>query len=296
MSLDRSTPRVAAELTRLEMVPEAAIAALGSLDITRGRVTVVTGAPGSGKSSLIHRLVIALAKRGEHVGAILMDPSSPVTGGAVLGDRLRMLEAERYPGVFIRSVAARSGVEGIGTVAPVMAWTLLNRGFDHVFLESVGIGQQELDVARRGEVLMLVLGPDSGDWVQFIKSGVLDLCDLIAVTKADLDTRKMVAEVTASVRLQSFRRVPVPVEVVSNHSGQGIAEIVRTLDAAHALTTDRKAELRSAVVQDILLRTVLEETRRRIERVLEKTSALDWRVGVQRAKAFIDALPAGEAS
>ncbi|MBK8739128.1 MAG: hypothetical protein IPM02_06040 [Betaproteobacteria bacterium] len=127
-------------------------------------------------------MLCILADRGERVGAILIDPSSPVTGGAVLGDRLRMVDCAARDSVFVRSVAARTGVDSIGINAPVMAWTLLNRGFDHVFIESVGIGQQELDVARRGDVLTLILGPDSGDWVQFIKSGIVDLCDVIAVS------------------------------------------------------------------------------------------------------------------
>ncbi len=286
-----SVPRIAAELTRLESSPRQAIAALADLDINRGKVTVITGAPGAGKSSLIHRLLNLLAERGEHVGAILIDPRSPVTGGAILGDRLRMMDCGVTDTVFVRSVAALSGVESVGIVAPVMAWTLLNRGFDHVFIESVGIGQQELDVSRRGEVLNLILGPDSGDWVQFIKSGVLDLCDVIAVTKADLGTASLVSEVKRSVRLQSFRPHPVPVIPVSSQAATGIAELLAAIEKAHEMAAIERARSRAAVVRDILTRLVMEETRKRVVSVLGPGEASDWRADVALAMSFIERLP-----
>ncbi len=291
MSATASVPRIAAELTCLESSPRQAIAALADLDIYRGKVTVITGSPGAGKSSLIHRLLNMLAHRGERVGAILIDPSSPVTGGALLGDRLRMIDCGVGDNVFLRSVAARSGAESVGTVAPVMAWTLLNRGFDHVFIESVGIGQQELDVSRRGEVLNLILGPDSGDWVQFIKSGVLDLCDVIAVTKADLGTVSLVSEIKQAVRLQSFRSRPVPVIPVSSRSGTGITELVSAIDKAHEMSAGQRAASRAAVVRDILARLVMEESRKRFDSVLGPHEADDWRADLNIAMNFIEALP-----
>lgn len=292
MSAIASVPQIAAELTRLESSPRQAIAALANLDIYRGKVTVITGSPGAGKSSLLHRLLNVLAERGERVGAILIDPSSPVTGGALLGDRLRMIDCGVSDNVFVRSVAAKSGAESVGTVAPVMAWTLLNLGFDHVFIESVGIGQQELDVSRRGEVLNLILGPDSGDWVQFIKSGVLDLCDVITVTKADLGTVSLVSEIKQAVRLQSFRSQPVPVIPVSSQSGTGITELVSAIDKAHEMSADKRAESRVAVVRDILTRLVMEETRQRFDSALGPRKAGDWRADLDIAMNFIEALPA----
>ena len=293
MSASASVPRIAAELTRLESSPRQAIEALGDLDIFRGKVTVITGSPGAGKSSLIHRLLILLAARGERVGAILVDPTSPVTGGAVLGDRLRMIDCGVADSIFLRSLAASSGAESVGTVAPVMAWTLLNRGFDHVFIESVGIGQQELDVSRRGEVLNLILGPDSGDWVQFIKSGVVDLCDVIAVTKADLGTMSLVSEIKRAIRLQSFRSHPVPVIPVSSQSGSGIAELVCAIDRAHEMSAVQRAHSRAAVVRDILTRLVMEETRMGLYSVLGTREAGDWRTDVSLAMSFIERLPSG---
>lgn len=287
-----SMQRLAAELTRLELAPQRAIAALTDLDISRGKVTVFTGSPGAGKSSLIHRLLTELAARGERVGAILIDPSSPVTGGAVLGDRLRMIDRDVKDQVFLRSVAARSGEESIGTIAPVMAWTMLNHGYDHVFIESVGIGQQELDVSRRGEVLSLILGPDSGDWVQFIKSGVVDLCDVIAVTKADLDTVSLVSEIRQAVRLQSFRIHPVPVISVSSQTSSGVAELISAIDQAHEMSDERRAHSRAMVVRDILARLVIEETRKRLNAVVGQSAGGGWRDDVRIAMKFIENLPA----
>ncbi len=291
MSATASVPQIAAELTRLESEPRQAIAALRKLDIFRGKVTVITGSPGAGKSSLLQRLLSAFTGRGERVGAILIDPSSPVTGGALLGDRLRMIDCGVEDNVFVRSVAAKSGAESVGMVAPVMAWTLLNFGFDHVFVESVGIGQQELDVSRRGEVLNLILGPDSGDWVQFIKSGVLDLCDLIAVTKSDLGTNSLVSEIKQAVRLQSFRSQPVPVIPVSSQSGAGIMELVLAIDKAHEMSADARAESRIAVVRDILSHLVIEEARKRFDAVLGPRDDENWRADLDIAMSFVEALP-----
>lgn len=278
---------LAAELTRIEGSVEAAIAAIGRLDIALGRTTVVTGAPGAGKSTLINRLIEHLGRRGERVGAILIDPTSALTGGAVLGDRVRMLGAGAGSQVFIRSVAARNGSEGIGIVAPIMAWTLLNAGFDHVLIESVGIGQQELDVARRGEVLALALGPDSGDWVQFIKSGILDLCHLIALTKSDHGIQEVVTEVTQAVRLQSFRRDPLPVCPVSSLSGEGIADLVAAIDAQHRMPQTQRIEARSAIARDILARLVGEHARCQFERNLARHDGQDWQSHVAEAQRFM---------
>lgn len=279
--------KIAAELTKIERSVDAAVAAVGGLDIAAGKVTVITGAPGAGKSSLIRSLLGRFSGRGEKVAAILIDPSSPITGGSVLGDRVRILGAEES-GVFIRSLAARNGSEAVGIVAPIMAWTLLNAGFDHVLIESVGIGQQELDVAKRGDVLALVLGPDSGDWVQFIKSGVLDLCNLIAVTKCDVARRSVVAEIKKSVQLQSFRAEPLPVCPVSSLSGEGIAELGAAIDVQHQMVQEKKAASRQAILRDILVRLITEKARAEFQRKLDRHVAEDWRGQVAEALRFID--------
>lgn len=291
MTFAPTTARLAADITRIELYPDKAIERLSALDIERGRVTVVAGAPGAGKSSLIHRLLAAAALRGERVAALLVDPSSSITGGAILGDRLRMLGAEFGERVFIRSLAAASGNECIGMTAPVIAWMLLNSGFDHVFIESVGIGQQELDVARRGDVLVLVFGPDSGDWVQFIKSGVVELCDVIAVNKSDLGTSELAAAIRQSVGLQSFRSQTVDVVSVSSISGEGVEDLLERIDDAHAMDADRRRSLRAATVRDILSRIALAATSTFLDEWLCRIPDEDWKSRASVVGKFIKALP-----
>lgn len=291
MTAPLTTARLASEITRIELHPDKAIDKLASLDIDRGRVTVVAGAPGAGKSSLIHRLLAAAAERGERVAALLVDPSSSVTGGAILGDRLRMLGAEFGERVFIRSLAASSGTECIGMTAPVIAWTLLNNGFDHVFIESVGIGQQELDVARRGDALVLVFGPDSGDWVQFIKSGVVELCDVIAVNKSDLGTAELVGAIRQSVKLQSFRHHAVDVLPVSSVSGAGVQDLLIRIDDAHQMDAERRRSLRTAIVEDILSRMALAAASARLEAQFARAPTGDWKARASMVGRFIKALP-----
>lgn len=294
MTAPLTTARLASEITRIELYPDKAIDRLAALDLDRGRVTVVAGAPGAGKSSLIHRLLAAAAERGERVAALLVDPSSSITGGAILGDRVRMLGAEFGERVFIRSLAASSGSECIGMTAPVIAWTLLNHGFDHVFIESVGIGQQELDVARRGDALVLVFGPDSGDWVQFIKTGVVELCDVIAVNKSDLGTGELVAAIRQSVKLQSFRQHALDVIPVSSVSGAGVQDLLTRIDDAHQMDAERRRSLRIAIVEDILSRMALAATSARLEAQFARVANGDWKTRASMVGRFIKALPSIE--
>ena len=286
-----TTAQLAAEITRIELHPDKAVNRLSTLDIGRGRVTVIAGAPGAGKSSLIHRLLAAAAQDGARVAALLVDPSSSITGGAILGDRLRMLGAGLGERVFIRSLAASSGTECIGMTAPVIAWTLLNNGFDHVFIESVGIGQQELDVARRGDALVLVFGPDSGDWVQFIKSGVVELCDVIAVNKSDLGTAELVGAIRQSVKLQSFRHHAVDVLPVSSVSGAGVQDLLIRIDDAHQMDAERRRSLRTAIVEDILSRMARAAASARLEAQFARAPTGDWKARASMVGRFIKALP-----
>ncbi|MCC2658759.1 MAG: hypothetical protein K0Q76_3867 [Panacagrimonas sp.] len=291
MSPALTTAQLAAQITRIELHPDKAIDRLATLDIDRGRVTVVAGAPGAGKSSLIHRLLAAAAQNGERVAALLVDPSSSITGGAILGDRLRMLGAEFGERVFIRSLAAASGTECIGITAPVIAWMLLNNGFDHVFIESVGIGQQELDVARRGDALVLVFGPDSGDWVQFIKSGVVELCDVIAVNKSDLGTAELVSAIRQSVGLQSFRRSAVDVVAVSSVTGAGVDDLLTKIEAAQQMDAGTRRSRRSATVQDVLSRMALAATSTHLDAHFARVPKDDLKARAAMVGAFIKALP-----
>jgi LAO/AO transport system kinase len=147
----------------------------------------VTGNPGAGKSTLTDRLIDALRKTGRKVGVLCVDPSSPYTGGAILGDRIRMTRHANDAGVFIRSVATRGHLGGLSRSARDMVRVLDAAGFDVILVETVGVGQDELEITRTAHTTLVVSSPGLGDEVQAIKAGLLETADVFAVNKADRD-------------------------------------------------------------------------------------------------------------
>jgi LAO/AO transport system kinase len=151
----------------------------------RARIIGITGAPGVGKSSVADALITALRARDRRVGVIAVDPSSPFTGGALLGDRVRMQSHHGDDGVFVRSMAARDRLGGLAAAAPAAALLLAAAGYDDVIVETVGVGQSEVDVASLADTTVLVMAPGLGDAVQAAKAGVLEVADVLVVNKAD---------------------------------------------------------------------------------------------------------------
>lgn len=145
----------------------------------------LTGPPGAGKSTLTNLIVGALRERGERVGVIAVDPTSPFTGGALLGDRVRMESVSLDPGVFIRSMATRGSLGGLSARTAEVADVLDAFGFDWIVIETVGVGQSELDIARTADTTVVVLVPESGDSIQTLKAGVMEVADIFVVNKAD---------------------------------------------------------------------------------------------------------------
>jgi LAO/AO transport system kinase len=150
-------------------------------------VVGITGNPGAGKSTLTDRLIEALRKQGKTVGVLCVDPSSPYTGGAILGDRIRMTRHANDPGVFVRSVATRGHLGGLSRSARDMVRVLDAAAFDVVLVETVGVGQDELEITRTAHTTLVVSAPGLGDEVQAIKAGLLETADVFAVNKADRD-------------------------------------------------------------------------------------------------------------
>jgi len=167
----------------------ASVALLRELFPQSGRAHVVgiTGPPGAGKSTLVAAMVEELRRRGQRVAVIAVDPSSPFTGGAILGDRIRMVQFHDDPGVFIRSMATRGAMGGLAPATHDVALVLDAAGFDTILLETVGVGQDEVDVARLAHTTVVVLAPGMGDDVQAIKAGILEIADLFVINKADQD-------------------------------------------------------------------------------------------------------------
>lgn len=153
----------------------------------RSHVIGVTGAPGTGKSTLVNALAKAYRAAGRTVGVIAVDPTSPFSGGALLGDRVRMRDLAGDPGVFIRSMATRGSLGGLARATADVISVLDAAGFDRILVETVGVGQAEIDIASAAHTTIVVEAPGLGDEVQAIKAGILEIADLFAVNKADRD-------------------------------------------------------------------------------------------------------------
>jgi len=209
--------------TIIEDQDQSAASLLTNLRPHTGRALIlgITGAPGAGKSTLCDRIISLLRAEGKTVGVIAVDPSSPVTGGAILGDRIRMQQHHADPGVFIRSMATRGIPGGIARTTADLATLLDAAGRDIVIIETVGIGQSEVEIARLAPVTILVLVPGAGDDVQAMKAGVLEVADIFVINKADLPGTDKVEQEIHSVADDR----PVLRTVASE--GQGIAEVLQ---------------------------------------------------------------------
>jgi LAO/AO transport system kinase len=179
--------------------------------VGRARRIGITGPPGAGKSTLAQQLVALYRSRGLTVGVVAVDPTSPFTGGALLGDRIRMEAAALDDGVYIRSMATRGSLGGLATSTREVCDVLDAAGFDRLIIETVGVGQSELDVAKMADSTVLVLVPESGDGIQTLKSGVMEIADLFVVNKADRPGAEKLQheiEVTLGIRKgHAFRRI-----------------------------------------------------------------------------------------
>jgi LAO/AO transport system kinase len=211
----------------------------------------VTGAPGAGKSTLVAALVAEARKSGRPVAVLAIDPSSPITGGAILGDRVRMQQHAGDRDVFIRSMASRGHVGGLATSTVAAAAVLDASGFPLVFIETVGTGQSEVEVAAIADTTLVVQAPEMGDEVQAIKAGLLEVADIVAVTKGDrpgADRAASHLRAMLTVGAQHDRAAgdrPRPkrpdVVLVSGVNGKGVAELLAALDRRQAARDDATA-------------------------------------------------------
>lgn len=244
--MDEGSARALARLmSRAEAGTAEARPALAEVYRRAGAAHVIglTGVPGSGKSTLVGKLAAALRTRGEKVGIVAIDPSSPYSGGAILGDRIRMTELANDPGVFIRSMATRGATGGMARAALDAVDLLDVAGYRTIILETVGVGQDEVEVAHASDTTVVVSAPGLGDEIQAIKAGVLEIADIHVVSKCDRDdANRTLTDLRQMLTLGTMvgprRAWAVPVVGVSSYTGQGVDDLLARIAAHRAAMTD----------------------------------------------------------
>ena len=243
----------------------------------------ISGPPGAGKSTLVDALTEQLLDAGSTVGIIAVDPTSPFTGGALLGDRVRMQRLGTREGAFIRSMATRGGLGGLSRSAPSVAAAMDASGLDYVIFETVGVGQSELDIAEAADTTVIVLVPESGDSIQAMKAGLMEIGEVFVVNKADRDGADMTeAEITSMLTLKED---PTgwhpPVLKTTASTGEGVDEVVATIQRHRqflveaGLLQERRRDHFKSQVRSI----VLDSLERRLYERVGGDKGLDAMVG-----------------
>jgi LAO/AO transport system kinase len=240
------------------------------------RIVGITGSPGAGKSSLTSRLAAGFVERGHRVGIIAVDPSSPFSGGALLGDRLRMRDVATTEGVFIRSMATRGSLGGLCQGARDVARVLDAAGYDLILIETVGVGQDEIEVVKAADLVAVLCVPGQGDAVQALKAGIMEIADVFVVNKADRDgADQVVADIRAMLALSGDDGGDVEMVFETNAlSGQGVDALIGAL-GQRMEHLERSTERAHARTREEVLTLVERELARRVRAHLSGDGRLE---------------------
>jgi LAO/AO transport system kinase len=254
--------RTSARLMRdLDDVRPGAVEVMRQLYPHTGKAFVlgVTGNPGAGKSTVVDALIAEYRKAGKRVGVVAVDPTSPFSGGAILGDRIRMQRHATDDGVFIRSLATRGHLGGLSRSTGEVVSVLDAMGYDVVIIETVGVGQDEVDVVSQAETAVVVTVPGLGDEIQAIKAGILEIADVLVVNKADREgADRAVRDLISMLELRPHEATPVEIVRTVATSSQGIPELIAAIDkhrerAPASGPSDRQRRRAHATLRELVL-------------------------------------------